>query len=55
MKEEIVNFDFEKVCFEWKERVLIFYVFFMMCVVIKKEKVFEWFLSVVVLGLIFLK
>ena len=35
-KEEIVNFDFEKVCLEWKERAPIFYAFLMTCAAIKK-------------------
>lgn len=54
MKEEIVNFDFEKVCFELKVKVLIFYVFLMISVCNKKEN-FEWFFSVVVVGLVLFK
>ena len=55
MKEEIVNFDFEKVCLEWKERAPIFYAFLMTCAAIKKEKAPEWLPSVAVSGSILLK
>ena len=54
-KEDIVNFDFEKVCLEWKERAPIFYAFLMTCAAIKKENPPEWFPSVAVAGSILLK
>lgn len=54
-KEEIANFDFEKVCLEWKERAPIFYAFLMTCAAIKKEKAPEWLPSVAVSGSILLK
>jgi len=54
-KEEIVNFDFEKVCLEWKERAPIFYAFLMTCATIKKEEATEWLPSVAVSGSILLK
>jgi len=54
-KEEIANFDFEKVCLEFKERAPIFYAFLMTCTAVKKEKASEWLPSVAVSGSIFLK
>ncbi|KAJ7389455.1 hypothetical protein OS493_031424 [Desmophyllum pertusum] len=54
-KEDIVNFDFEKVCLEWTERAPIFYAFLMTCAAIKKENPPEWFPSVAVAGSILLK
>ena len=54
-KEEIANFDFEKVCLEWKERAPIFYAFLMTCAAIKKERAPEWLPSVAVSGSILLK
>ena len=54
-KEEIANFDFEKVCLEWKERAPIFYAFLMTCAAIRKEKAPEWLPSVAVSGSILLK
>lgn len=54
-KEEIVNFDLEKVCLEWKERAPIFYAFLMTCASTRKEKAPEWFPSIAVAGSILLK
>ena len=38
-KEEIVNFDFEKLCFEWKERAPIFYAFLMTCATTTRNEI----------------
>ena len=55
-KEEIVNFDFEKLCFEWKERAPIFYTFLMACATTTRNEIApEWLPSMAVAGLILLK
>ena len=55
-KEEIVNFDFEKLCLEWKERAPIFYAFLMTCATTtRKEIAPEWLPSIAVAGSILLK
>ena len=36
-KEGITQFDFKKLCFEWKERAPIFYAFLMTCASTKKQ------------------
>ena len=55
-KEEIVNFDFEKLCLEWKERAPIFYAFLMTCATTtRKENAPQWLPSIAVGGSILLK
>ena len=55
-KEEIVNFDFEKLCLEWKERAPIFYAFLMTCATTtRKENAPQWLPSIAVAGSILLK
>ena len=55
-KEEIVNFDFEKLCFEWKERAPICYTFLMACATTTRNEIApEWLPSMAVAGLILLK
>ena len=55
-KEEIVDFDFEKLCFEWKERAPIFYAFLMTCATATQNEIApEWLPSIAVAGLILLK
>ena len=55
-KEEIVNFDFQKLCFEWKERAPISYAFLMTCATTTRNKIApEWLPSIAVAGLILLK
>ena len=50
-KEEIVNFDFEKLCLEWKERAPIFYAFLMTCATTtRKENAPQWLPSIAVAG-----
>ena len=55
-KKEILNFDFEKLCLEWKEKAPIFYAFLMTCATTtRKEIAPEWLPSVAVAGSILLK
>ena len=55
-KKETVNFDFEKLCLEWKERAPIFYAFLMTCATTtRKEVAPEWLPSIAVAGSILLK
>jgi len=54
-KEEIANFDFKRVCLEFKERAPISYAFLMTFAAVKKEKAPEWLPSVAVSGSILLK
>lgn len=58
INDEVRDFDYKKLCFEWKERVLFFYIFFIVCVVIKNSKkkdFLECLFGVVVVGIVFLK
>ena len=54
-KEGLAEFDFKKLCFEWKETAPIFYAFLMTCASSKGNKNPEWFPSVSVAGSILLK
>ena len=54
-KEGITQFDFKKLCFEWKERAPIFYAFLMTCASTKKQNNPDWLPSVSVAGSILLK
>ena len=54
-KEEIEEFDFKKLCFEWKERAPLFYAFLMTCASSKRQDNHEWLPSVSVAGSILLK
>ena len=54
-KDGITQFDFKKLCFEWKERAPMFYVFLMTCASTKKQNNPDWLPSVSVAGSILLK
>ena len=54
-KEGVTQFDFKKLCLEWKERAPIFYAFLMTCASTKKQNNPEWLPSVSVAGSILLK
>ena len=54
-KEGITQFEFKKLCLEWKERAPIFYAFLMTCASTKKQNNPEWLSSVSVAGSILLK
>ena len=54
-KEGILEFDFKKLCFEWKEKAPIFYAFLMTCASSKRQDNPEWLPSVSVAGSILLK
>lgn len=54
-KEGIAEFDFKKLCFEWKERAPLLYAFLMTCTSSKRQDNPEWLPSVSVAGSILLK
>ena len=54
-REEIVNVDFEKLCFEWKERAPIFCLSNDLATTTRNEIAPEWLPSIAVAGLILLK
>ena len=54
-KEDIKEFDFKNLSFEWKERTPIFYAFLMTCASSQKQNNLEWLPSVSVAGSILLK
>lgn len=54
-KEDIKEFDFKNLSFEWKERAPIFYAFLMTCASSQKQNNLEWLPSVSVAGSILLK
>ena len=54
-KEGITQFDFKKLCLEWKARAPIFYAFLMTCARTKKQNQPELGPSVSVAGSILLK
>lgn len=54
-KKDFEKFNLEFVCNEWCKRVLVFYLFLFIISINKRIKDLIWFVSFVLVGLIFLK
>ena len=49
-KEDLIKFDFQSLCKEWKDRAPIFYSFLMTCCSVQLSRDESWFSSVAVAG-----
>lgn len=55
-KDDFINFDMKKFCEEWKECVLVFYLFLLICFLLKNIlSIVMWFFSIVIVGFVFFK
>ena len=54
-KEDLIKFDFQSLCEEWKHRAPIFYSFLMTCSSVRLSRDEKWFPSVAIAGSVLLK
>ena len=54
-KEDLVNFDFQHLCDEWKERAPLFFSFLMSSAVNKRTKECSWLSGIALAGSVLLK